>query len=171
MPIKGAGERARGESFDSGGARAAATALARSLLWAEGREGKAVTHPCTFEKAGGAALLRESDSAEQLFEAFLESVALQQGKKPPTLREFVELAEAWRIMHALQRCRGNRSAAARQLGIGRRTLYTKMEKLGIEQIFRVRSHEAPATAHAEGARSEIAAAGAGAGLPARATLG
>jgi DNA-binding NtrC family response regulator len=48
------------------------------------------------------------------------------------LREWVALAEAWRIAQALRQTRGNRSAAARLLGIGRRTLYTKMEKLGLE---------------------------------------
>ncbi len=49
-----------------------------------------------------------------------------------TLRDWVDLTEAWRIIGALRECRGNRSAAARSLGIGRRTLYTKMEKLGIQ---------------------------------------
>jgi len=48
------------------------------------------------------------------------------------LREWVALAEAWRIAKALREHRGNRSATARALGIGRRTLYTKMEKLGLE---------------------------------------
>jgi len=48
-----------------------------------------------------------------------------------TLRRWVELAEAWRIAAALHEHRGNRSAAARALGIGRRTLYSKMERLGI----------------------------------------
>jgi DNA-binding NtrC family response regulator len=48
------------------------------------------------------------------------------------LRAWLELAEAWRIREALRDSRGNRSAAARALGIGRRTLYTKMGKLGIE---------------------------------------
>ena len=47
------------------------------------------------------------------------------------LREFLALAEAWRIARALRDHRGNRSAAARSLGIGRRTLYTKIEKLGL----------------------------------------
>jgi len=47
------------------------------------------------------------------------------------LRRWVELAEAWRIAAALHEHRGNRSAAARSLGIGRRTLYSKMERLGI----------------------------------------
>ena len=48
------------------------------------------------------------------------------------LRDWVALAEAWRIAQALRESRGNRSAAARALGIGRRTLYSKMEKLGLE---------------------------------------
>jgi len=54
------------------------------------------------------------------------------GGRPIPLRDWVELAEAWRIAQALRSCAGNRSAAARELGIGRRTLYAKMEKLGIE---------------------------------------
>ena len=48
-----------------------------------------------------------------------------------SLREWVATAEAWRIARALRDHRGNRSATARALGIGRRTLYTKMEKLGL----------------------------------------
>lgn len=53
------------------------------------------------------------------------------------LREWIALAEAWRIAQALREARGNRSAAARSLGIGRRTLYTKMEKLGLEAVWTV----------------------------------
>ncbi len=49
-----------------------------------------------------------------------------------TLNEWVEAAERWKIQQTLRQCRGNRSAAARRLGIGRRTLYTKMERLGID---------------------------------------
>jgi len=48
-----------------------------------------------------------------------------------TLRAWLDQAETWRIVEALREAGGNRSAAARALGIGRRTLYTKMEKLGI----------------------------------------
>ena len=48
-----------------------------------------------------------------------------------TLKAWVDLAETWRITRALEASGGNRSAAARTLGIGRRTLYAKMEKLGI----------------------------------------
>ena len=47
------------------------------------------------------------------------------------LRDWIALAESWRIAQALREARGNRSAAARALGIGRRTLYSKMDKLGL----------------------------------------
>ena len=56
---------------------------------------------------------------------------------PKTLRAWVDLAEAYRITQALKECRGNRSAAARRLGIGRRTLYAKMDKLGISATWRI----------------------------------
>lgn len=65
-----------------------------------------------------------------------------------TLRAWIERAEAWRILEALRRTRGNRSAAARTLGIGRRTLYTKMEKLGIQPSWSA-SSEAPTPPSAE----------------------
>ena len=57
---------------------------------------------------------------------------LSNDDRPLRLREWIDLAEAWRIAQALRETRGNRAAAARLLGIGRRTLYTKMEKLGLE---------------------------------------
>ncbi len=59
-----------------------------------------------------------------------ESLA-EAGRDPRSLRAWLDLAEAWRITQALRDCKGNRSAAARLLGIGRRTLYAKMDKLGI----------------------------------------
>jgi DNA-binding protein Fis len=69
------------------------------------------------------------------FDTLLEQLyhrALQvEGKSSLDLREWVDRAEAWRIVQVLRECRGNRSAAARRLGIGRRTLYTKMERLGV----------------------------------------
>ena len=40
-------------------------------------------------------------------------------------------AERARILMALEECGGNRNAAARKLGVGRSTLYRRMEKLGI----------------------------------------
>ena len=59
------------------------------------------------------------------------------------LRVWLDLVERWRILDALQRSGGNRSAAARLLGIGRRTLYTKMEKFQARPQW---SASAPATA-------------------------
>jgi len=72
-------------------------------------------------------------SVDRLFADFLRRVSDR--SRAPTLKDWVDLAEAWRITHALRECGGNRSAAARSLGIGRRTLYSKMEKLRIEPIF------------------------------------
>jgi DNA-binding NtrC family response regulator len=59
------------------------------------------------------------------------------GSESLPLREWIALAEAWRIAQSLRQHRGNRSATARALGIGRRTLYTKMEKLGLEPSWSV----------------------------------
>jgi len=61
------------------------------------------------------------------------------GGRPMPLQDWVALAEAWRISEALRETRGNRAAAARALGIGRRTLYTKMEKLGLTPVWMVRN--------------------------------
>ena len=66
-----------------------------------------------------------------------ESTGQVGGGGGKTLREWLDLAEAYRITQALKECRGNRSAAARSLGIGRRTLYAKMDKLGISATWRV----------------------------------
>jgi DNA-binding NtrC family response regulator len=64
----------------------------------------------------------------------LRSTADGKGK---TLKAWVDLAETYRIIQVLRECRGNRSAAARVLGIGRRTLYAKMDKLGISAAWRI----------------------------------
>ena len=65
-----------------------------------------------------------------LFKRFLRE---REGRGRATkLRPWLELAEIWRIEEALRETRGNRSAAARVLGIGRRTLYAKMHKLGLQ---------------------------------------
>lgn len=67
-----------------------------------------------------------------LTEAFAKALAEAETRgRRLGLRDWVDLAEAWRIEQALRETRGNRSAAARQLGIGRRTLYAKMAKLGL----------------------------------------
>jgi DNA-binding NtrC family response regulator len=76
---------------------------------------------------------------EDVLDDLLRRSAQERGGAKPGLREWVDLAEAWRIAHALRETRGNRSAAARALGIGRRTLYSKMEKLGIAPSWGFRS--------------------------------
>ena len=58
-------------------------------------------------------------------------------ERPETLKAWLDLAEAYRITQALRQCNGNRSAAARLLGIGRRTLYAKMDKLEIIATWRI----------------------------------
>jgi DNA-binding NtrC family response regulator len=76
----------------------------------------------------------DSGALDALFEKFFQAAAERRGAVP-NLTEWVDLAEGWRIVRALREARGNRAAAARSLGIGRRTLYTKMEKLGITPKF------------------------------------
>lgn len=81
------------------------------------------------------------DRAESEFEQFLsQAVGDSESVEPPSLRAWLELAEAWKITKTLRECRGNRSAAARTLGIGRRTLYAKMEKLQIAPTWAMRGH-------------------------------
>jgi DNA-binding NtrC family response regulator len=74
---------------------------------------------------------------EPLFDDLYRRAVEGNGSAPIKLRDWVELAEAWRIASALRECRGNRSAAARALGIGRRTLYSKMERLGVSPAWGV----------------------------------
>jgi DNA-binding NtrC family response regulator len=50
-----------------------------------------------------------------------------------TLREAIAAVEKRMILRALERSGGNRSEAARQLGIGRPQLYAKMEEHGIDK--------------------------------------
>lgn len=75
------------------------------------------------------------------FARFLRDSSLEPGRARDarTLKAWLDLAEAYRITQALRDCHGNRSAAARVLGIGRRTLYAKMDKLGITATWRVAS--------------------------------
>jgi DNA-binding NtrC family response regulator len=72
------------------------------------------------------------------FTRFVKDAAMneQTGDRAPTLKAWLDLAEAYRITEALRECNGNRSAAARLLGIGRRTLYAKMDKLNITATWR-----------------------------------
>jgi len=83
--------------------------------------------------ANGSAAATPDFRASEEFARFLQHANKleREGEGLGTLRAWLDLAEAWRITQALRACKGNRSAAARMLGIGRRTLYSKMEKLDI----------------------------------------
>lgn len=50
-----------------------------------------------------------------------------------TLKEVVDEAEKSYILQVLEQCQGNRTEAAKRLGVSLRNLYYKLEKLGIEQ--------------------------------------
>ncbi len=88
-----------------------------------------MAHP-TLSRTTRLAAPGAEGSLDQLLDTFFASATERRGSAP-NLKDWVDLAEGWRIVRALRDSRGNRAAAARALGIGRRTLYTKMEKLGI----------------------------------------
>ena len=94
--------------------------------------------PAGVSSGNGSAL--DPELAE-LFAALDRRLAAEGARLP--LRRWLERAESWRIRAALRESRGNRSAAARALGIGRRTLYTKMEKLGIQPRWEAGNGAAP----------------------------
>jgi len=72
-----------------------------------------------------------AEDPDRLLAEAYERLVTRTAGHPLSLRDWVEVAERWRILCALRECRGNRSEAARRLGIGRRTLYSKMERLRI----------------------------------------
>ncbi len=73
-----------------------------------------------------------SSGLHWLFEEVFRRSTSGASGRTMSLRSWLDLAEIWRIDHALRETRGNRAAAARRLGIGRRTLYTKLKRLGID---------------------------------------
>ncbi len=89
------------------------------------------------------------DNTSAKFESFYQdlfhSAGNGSGGTRLSLREWLDVAESWRIKQTLSECNGNRSAAARVLGIGRRTLYSKMERLGIATRSRAWSGNSGAT--------------------------
>ena len=96
------------------------------------------TEPTVLETATGmSGVSPRKGPALAEFEEFLAH-AEAAGEEPSSLRAWLDLAEAWKITKTLRECRGNRSAAARALGIGRRTLYAKMEKLQITPTWAMR---------------------------------
>jgi DNA-binding NtrC family response regulator len=73
----------------------------------------------------------ERDRLEQLFEALYEEAVAAEGRPSLTLAEWLRHAERWRIQLALDRCGGDRTAAARRLGVPRRSLYYRMQQVGM----------------------------------------
>jgi len=73
----------------------------------------------------------EREQLEQLLEALYECAAALEGRPSLGLDEWLRYAEAWRIRLALRLCHGDRSAAARRLGVPRRSLYHRMHQLGL----------------------------------------
>jgi transcriptional regulator of acetoin/glycerol metabolism len=61
----------------------------------------------------------------------LAAMAAAEGAADATLYSKSDAAERARILLALEEAGGNRQEAARALGLGRSTLYRRMEKLGI----------------------------------------
>jgi DNA-binding NtrC family response regulator len=55
---------------------------------------------------------------------------------PPLL----STVEREHILRALQHARGNKKAAARMLGVSRRALYRRLERLGLDSTISRRSH-------------------------------
>ncbi len=74
----------------------------------------------------------ESSELHRLYEEVFQRSTAGISGRTMSLRSWLDLAEIWRIAHALRETRGNRAAAARRLGIGRRTFYAKLKRLGID---------------------------------------
>jgi DNA-binding NtrC family response regulator len=74
---------------------------------------------------------RERERLEQLFEALYASALEREQRDTLGLEEWVAHAERWRIRLALAECNGDRTAAARRLGLPRRSLYHRMRLLDV----------------------------------------
>ncbi len=70
-------------------------------------------------------------------------------RHPPTERRstdpdadppLLSTVEREHILRALQHARGNKKAAARMLGVNRRALYRRLERLGLDSTISRRSH-------------------------------
>jgi DNA-binding NtrC family response regulator len=82
-----------------------------------------------MDRSERGALSRER--LEPLLEALYESAVAVEGRPSLGLTEWLRHAEAWRIRLALRACGGDKSAAARRLGLPRRSLYHRMSLLGL----------------------------------------
>jgi Nif-specific regulatory protein len=65
-------------------------------------------------------------------ESLIQDVMQTIGQKPSPYRELVDRFERRCIEYALEACNGNRTQAAKMLGLDRRSLYEKMQRLQID---------------------------------------
>lgn len=73
----------------------------------------------------------ERKRLELLFEALYEEAIAEAGRGALTLDAWLRHAERRGIRLALEQCGGDRTAAARRLGLPRRSLYYRMQQLGL----------------------------------------
>jgi DNA-binding NtrC family response regulator len=73
----------------------------------------------------------ERHRLEQLFETLYEQAVALEGRASLSLEDWLRHAEGWRIRLALEHCGGDRTAAARRLGIPRRSLHYRMRQVGL----------------------------------------
>jgi DNA-binding NtrC family response regulator len=78
-------------------------------------------------------LVHRPEFLTQRTEGTLGTLTEQDSPPPQALAEAVRKAEKAALIAALKRAAGNRSVAARVLGVSRATLYNKLRELGIEQ--------------------------------------
>jgi len=78
-------------------------------------------------------LVHRPEFLTQRTEGALGTLTEQDSGPPQALAEAVRKAEKAALIAALKRASGNRSVAARVLGVSRATLYNKLRELGIEQ--------------------------------------
>jgi two-component system response regulator AtoC len=70
-------------------------------------------------------------TAERAAQARVAVTMRTEPAEPADLRGEIELVERRRIVEALESCAGNQTRAARQLGISRRTMVSRMEAFGL----------------------------------------
>ena len=90
-------------------------------------EGNAIT-PADVERE----FVQKPEFQTQRTDGGFATLTEQDGGAPQELAEAVRKAEKAALLAALKRSDGNRSVAARVLGVSRATLYNKLKELGIE---------------------------------------
>jgi two-component system C4-dicarboxylate transport response regulator DctD len=73
----------------------------------------------------------ERGRLELLFEALYEEAIAEEGRPSLTLGDWLRHVERRCIRLALEHCGGDRTAAARRLGLPRRSLYYRMRQVGL----------------------------------------